>query len=307
MIKRILRKLGVSRPPFKRDDQSRASLDALRQELSELSQKVESIRVHTWIDKEASILAAQDVALMTAPRYADPRCLTPHQVQMFSQNGEDGIIAEIFRRIGAGDRFFVEIGAGDGIENNTRMLLQTGWRGVWIEADSHQARQIRDGYRDELADGRLTLIESSVTAENIGGLLSDAGVAERFDFLSLDIDMNTGHVWRAMLEAGFVPRVACVEYNPSIPPSVDWQVPYDAQGRWEDGSNVFGAGLKTLENLGRAADMSLVGCEYLGNNAFFVADGDRSEHFLPPYTAERHYEPPRYCLLNHRGHRKQPR
>ena len=226
---------------------------------------------------------------------------------MFSQNGEDGIIAEVFQRIGAGDRFFVEIGAGDGIENNTRLLLQTGWRGVWIEADSHQARQIREGYRDEMADGRLTLIESSVTAENIGGLLSDAGVAERFDFLSLDIDMNTGHVWRAMLEAGFAPRVACGEYNASVPPSVDWQVPYDAQGRWQDGSNVFGAGLKTLENLGRAAGLSLVGCEYLGNNAFFVADGDRGEHFLPPYIAERHYEPPRYCLLNHRGHQKQSR
>lgn len=281
-----------------------ASVQGLRDELARLSEKIESIRVHTWIDKEASIIAAQDVALMTASRYADPKCLVPHQVQMYSQNGEDGIIAEVFRRIGTDSRFFVEVGSGNGIENNTRLLLQTGWRGVWIEADRAQARQAREYFADELADGRLTLIESSVTREKVGELLTNASVPERFDFLSVDIDMNTSHVWEAIHQAGFTPRVACIEYNASVPPSVDWQVAYNPNARWEDGSNYFGAGLKVLENLGRAAEMSLVGCEYLGNNAFFVRDELRGDHFLSPFTAEKHYEPPRYSLLNHRGHRK---
>ena len=35
------------------------------------------------------------------PRYADPRHLIHAEHQTFSQNGEDGIIAEIFRRLGA--------------------------------------------------------------------------------------------------------------------------------------------------------------------------------------------------------------
>lgn len=281
-----------------------ASVQGLRDELARLSEKVESVRVHTWIDKEASIIAAQDVALMTAPRYADPKCLVPHQVQMYSQNGEDGIIAEVFRRVGTDGRFFVEVGSGNGIENNTRLLLQIGWRGVWIEADRADAHQVREHFADELADGRLTLIESSVTRENVGEMLKRASVPERFDFLSVDIDMNTSHVWEAIHQAGFAPRVACIEYNASVPPSVDWQVAYDPDAWWEDGSNYFGAGLKVLENLGRAAEMSLVGCEYLGNNAFFVRDELRGDHFLSPFTADRHYEPPRYSLLNHRGHRK---
>lgn len=304
MLKRIIDKLRVGRPRRGGDAGLAASVQGLRDELARLSEKVESVRVHTWIDKEASIIAAQDVALMTAPRYADPKCLVPHQVQMYSQNGEDGVIAEVFRRIGTDSRFFVEVGSGNGIENNTRLLLQTGWRGVWIEADRHEAQQAREHFADELADGRLTLIESSVTRENVGELLRNASVPDRFDFLSVDIDMNTSHVWEAIHQAGFAPRVACVEYNASVPPSVDWQVAYDPDARWEDGSNYFGAGLKVLENLGRAAEMSLVGCEYLGNNAFFVRDELRVDHFLSPFTAERHYEPPRYCLLNHRGHRK---
>ncbi|MEO0514810.1 MAG: hypothetical protein AAF086_05885 [Planctomycetota bacterium] len=304
MLKRLIHKLRGDRTGRSPNAGLAASVRDLRDELAGLSQKLESVRVHTWIDKEAGIIAAQDVALMTAPRYADPKCLVPHQVQMYSQNGEDGMIAEIFRRIGVGERFFVEVGAGTGIENNSRLLLQTGWRGVWIEADPGHAQQAREHFSDELADGRLTLIESSVTRENVGELLKAASVPSCFDFLSVDIDMNTSYIWQAIHRAGFTPRVACIEYNASVPPSVDWQVAYEADARWEDGSNYFGAGLKVLENLGRAAEMSLVGCEYLGNNAFFVRDELRGDHFLGPYTAERHYEPPRYSLLNHRGHRK---
>lgn len=304
MLRKLIHKLRGTPSRSSHDPALTASVETMHQELALLSAKIESVRVHTWIDKEASIIAAQDVALMTAPRYADARCLVPHQVQMYSQNGEDGIIAEVFRRIGTADRFFVEIGAGGGHENNTRLLLQTGWRGVWVEANHDEAQQVRNRFADELSDGRLKLVESSVTRENVAGLLKQAGVPEQFDFLSIDIDMNTGHVWEALSQAGFASRVACVEYNASVPPSVVWQVEYDPDGKWEDGSNHFGAGLKVLETIGRAGQMSLVGCEYLGNNAFFVRNALLGEYFLGPYTAERHYEPPRYCLLNHRGHRK---
>jgi len=42
----------------------------------------------------------------------------------YSQNSEDGIIEEIFRRVGTTNRFFVEFGVEDGTENNTRFLLE---------------------------------------------------------------------------------------------------------------------------------------------------------------------------------------
>ncbi|MBB6428400.1 hypothetical protein [Algisphaera agarilytica] len=304
MLRRWLSKLRDPNTPAHSGRDLEQAINGLREEVSRLNEKVESIRVHTWIDKEAGIIQAQDVAIMTAPRYADPKCLVPHQTQMFSQNGEDGIIAEVFRRVGTSDRFFVEIGVGDGLENNTRLLLQIGWRGVWIEADESAVAQARQHFSEELADGRLKIVSTAVTRENVADVLRGAEVPEAFDFVSLDIDMNTGHVWEALLQAGYQPRVACVEYNASVPPSVDWQVPYDPAGQWTDGSNYFGAGLKTLERISREAGMSLVGCEYLGANAFFVRQEDLGDHFLEPFTAERHYEPPRFSLLNHRGHRK---
>ena len=55
---------------------------------------------------------------------------------MFSQNGEDGLIAEIFKRIGTTNRYFVDFGSSDGFENNTVLLLRQGWGGLWIDADT---------------------------------------------------------------------------------------------------------------------------------------------------------------------------
>lgn len=44
----------------------------------------------------------------------DNRRLQRYSFQVNSQNGEDGIIHEIFKRIGTTDKTFVEIGIGDG-------------------------------------------------------------------------------------------------------------------------------------------------------------------------------------------------
>ena len=56
--------------------------------------------------------------------------------KQWSQNGEDGLLAELVRRVGQEEReerTFVEIGAADGSENCTRALAEIGWHGVWVE------------------------------------------------------------------------------------------------------------------------------------------------------------------------------
>lgn len=264
-------------------------------EIREIRQLVRPLR-------DAAVIAAQDAVLLTAERYADPRSLTRHQAQVYSRHAEDGIIAEIFRRIGTVDRRFVEIGVDTGVENNTRLLLQLGWTGAWLEGSADNARAIRDLFGDALASGQLTLVNALVTRENAARLLEQAGLGSEFDFLSIDIDMNTHHIWESL--AAFRPRVACIEYNSSIPPSVDFAVPYQAEAAWTDGSNYFGAGLKTLERIGRQLGYNLVACDYLGVDAFFVRTDLCEDRFLEPFTAEFHYEPPRYGLHGHRGHKK---
>lgn len=260
-----------------------------------------SIHIHTWIAKEAAILMAQDAVILSSPRYANPKSLLPSQAQMYSQNGEDGIIAEIFRRIGTTNRYFVEIGTETGVECNTRLLLEAGWSGTWIEGNTACQPEIEEHFSEWLKPGKLQVINAFVTRENINQILKDAKIPIDLDLFSLDIDINTHHVFDALTE--IKPRVICVEYNSSIPPSVDFGVPYDPDGQWDD-TNYFGAGLKTFEQISERLGYNLVGCDYLGINAFFVRKDLCGDRFLSPFTAEFHYEPPRYGLLNHRGHKR---
>jgi hypothetical protein len=237
--------------------------------------------------------------LLQTPRYADPRHLAHFEAQVYSQNGEDGIIGEILHRIGTSSRFFVEVGAGHGIEANTAYLLRKGWKGVWFEADPRAIRSIRTQFSAELDSGQLRLVHSFVTRENVAALLTQADVPADFDVISIDVDRNTSHIWRAL--AAFRPRVVVIEYNASFPPSDEWEVPYDAEAVWDE-SSYFGASLKTLERIGAERGYALVGCERTGLNAFFVRADAVGNHFTGPLTAEGCYEPPRYFLTREWGH-----
>ena len=55
---------------------------------------------------------------------------------LYSQDGEDGVIEEIFKRLSINKGTFVEFGAWDGkYLSNTFALLQKNWAGVYIEGD----------------------------------------------------------------------------------------------------------------------------------------------------------------------------
>jgi hypothetical protein len=237
--------------------------------------------------------------LLNSSRYADRRKLNHYEHQVFSQNGEDGILAEIFRRIGAKDRFFVEFGVGNGLENNTTFLLTQNWRGAWIEGDPKSIEEIQSRFRKPLQNGQLKALNSFITAENIETLFGQLNIPLEFDLLSLDIDRNTYQVWKAL--SRFKPRVVAIEYNSSFPADVSWISEYDPQRLWNN-SMYFGASLKALEQLGATLGYTLVGCDLTGVNAFFVRNTEPLNLFAEPFTAENHYEPPRYWAGRREGH-----
>jgi hypothetical protein len=89
---------------------------------------------------------------LAQPRYADPKRLLRHGFKVYSQHDEDGIIQEIFRRVGTTSRTFVEFGVETGAECNTTKLLIEGWRGLWIEASAPSCQRIAslfDGFLKE--------------------------------------------------------------------------------------------------------------------------------------------------------------
>jgi hypothetical protein len=241
---------------------------------------------------------------MAKPRNADPRRLLLYGFKTYSQNDEDGIIQEIFRRIGTASRSFVEFGVQNGFECNTAKLLIEGWRGLWIESNPRAVAEMRSHFQGFIAGGRLTLVEKMVTAENINATLEQAGVTGEIDLLSVDIDNNDYWVWKAIEVIN--PRVVVVEYNCALRPPLSLVVPYDPKAAW-GGGNYFGASLNALVELGRAKGYRIVGCCFAGVNSFFVREDLCGDFFLKPSTAEEHYEPERYFTKHMpSGHRGRP-
>jgi len=232
--------------------------------------------------------------LKAQPRYSDSQCLIRHEAQFFSQNGEDGILAEIFRRIGTTNQRFVEIGIGNGLECNTTFLLQQGWQGWWFEACEDGCAEALEIFKGPVDHKSLRVTQSFVQTESVDRLFKDSEIPQEFDLLSIDVDRNTYYIWEAL--SAYRPRAVVIEYNGLIPPTIEYQVPYDPDAEW-DGSAQLGAGLKNYESLGNRLGYRLVGCELTGVNAFFVREDLLGDHFLEPFTAERHFEPMRLHLL----------
>jgi hypothetical protein len=230
-------------------------------------------------------------AVLDAERTRDPLGLTAHGFTAYSQADEDGMIQELFRRIGFTDRRFIEFGCGDGLENNTVYLLLTGWSGLWMDGSAEGMSHIRTQFAPYVDAGKLQLKQAFLTRDNINDTIREAGYAGGIDLLSIDIDGNDYWLWEALTVVA--PRAVIVEYNATFRPPHKIVQAYDEKHCWNS-TNYFGASLKALEELGARKGYDLVGCCYAGTNAFFVRRDLCRGLFSAPPTAERHYREPQY-------------
>jgi hypothetical protein len=264
-------------------------------------QKRSDIRSATQLLQRIEAAAYIERNLHGNPKYDDARRLARHEFSVFSQFGEDGAIREIFRRIGETNRFFIEMGVGDGLENNTAYLLAKGWRGAWVEGNSKHVAAIRTTFAEQLKSCSLMLSSEMITAANVERILASFSIPEQPDLLSLDIDYGTYWVWQAIVSVR--PRVVVIEYNAIWPPQDAWIVGRDDAAQW-DGTSHMGSSLGALCRLASEKGYCLVGCAFAGSNAFLVRQDLVGTLFCEPYTAENHYEPPRYFLYYTPGHRR---
>jgi len=210
--------------------------------------------------------------------------------KVYSQADEDGIIEEIARRIGIENGYFIEIGCGDGRENNSHYLLLKGWRGIWVDGDPGNIAAIRVALP---LDGRLRLVEQMVTRENVSAICKEAGSPNfgQLDLLSVDVDGNDLAIANAAIEA-WSPKIVIGEYNAKFPPPLQLEVDYDPAHRWA-GDDYHGASLSAwVECL--SPRYRLVTCNLAGTNALFVR-----EEFVDRFTCRapwQLFQPARFHL-----------
>lgn len=180
--------------------------------------------------------------------------------------------------IGTTNRHFVEFGCEDATQCNAAHLLTQGWTGLFMDGAGISRNP------------RATVQAEFVTAENVNALFAKYDVPEQFDLLSIDVDGNDYHIWKAIT---YRPRVVVIEYNAHIGPAHALVMPYDAAFVW-NGSDYFGASLRAIRELGASKGYELLYCDSTGVNAFFVARECLAPGFEVP-SIESVYRAPNYA------------
>ena len=245
------------------------------------------------INKNIAILTVD--SLLKNQKYAGEKNLLKHGYKVFSQQDEDGIIDEIFNRIGTKSKKFIEIGVETGIECNTTNLLYQKWSGLWLESDKDYEVKIKENFSSFL-ETQLKVHSEKINPTNVNQIFSKYYEKDsEIDLLSIDIGVHTYHVLEAINVVN--PRVIITEYNAKYGPVLEWKLNYDQNEEW-DFTDHYGASLYAFEKMLRNKSYELVGCNITGANAFFIRKNEIGLKFEENSSSKYHFIDGRYWLKN---------
>lgn len=162
-------------------------------------------------DRQRINIALSKGAAMMQARNIDLKQPSTWEFSGFSQNGEDGILDVLRKKLLNSNRYFIEIGAADGIENNTGWLLVAEkYNGLLIEGSAQlveRAMRTVVGYSIGAECYNMFVTKESIRDVKAMAIHQDP------DVFSLDIDGNDFYIAQAILEGGFRPKIFVVEYN----------------------------------------------------------------------------------------------
>ena len=193
-----------------------------------------------------------------------------YEFKVFSQWGEDGIIAFLINNLNIENKFFVEFGVENYVESNTRFLLKkNNWSGLIIDSSIKNIDFIK---KDQIYWRHdIKALCEYISKKNINKILTDNTYMRNIGLLSIDIDGNDYWIWNEITSIN--PSIVIIEYNSLLGKDKSLVVPYkeDFNRSKEHYSNIYyGASLSALTKLANIKNYALVGCNSAGNNAFFV-------------------------------------
>lgn len=233
------------------------------------------------LDRQRMAIALAKGAAARSARnidYSDP--LT-WEFSGFSQNGEDGILDVLLGKLVKRNRYFVEIGASDGIENNTAWLAAVdNYNGLMIEGDKSLVERA-NRLIARLSVGLVchALFVTKQTLQEIRAM----SVHMDPDVFSLDIDGVDYHIANEIFSVGFRPKIFVVEYNAVYGPDRCLTVPYDPGFDFstaDDTQLYYGVSIAGWRRFFDKQGYRFVTVDANGVNGFFVDPSCFDESFL---------------------------
>ncbi|HEY3658138.1 MAG TPA: FkbM family methyltransferase [Steroidobacteraceae bacterium] len=155
------------------------------------------------------------------------RWLNEYSKDVYSQTGEDGVIAKALEMLPARDRWCVEFGAWDGkhLSNTFNLVENESYNVVLVEGDKSKYQRLRTEYpygERAIFVGQFVGWEEN---DNLDTILEKTQIPLDFDLLSIDVDGNDYHIWNAVQK--FKPKLVLVEFNPTSSNRFDFVQPPD--------------------------------------------------------------------------------
>jgi hypothetical protein len=210
----------------------------------------------------------------------DPKLPYTWEFKGFSQNSEDGLIEFLASKIIKPNKYFVEIGASNGLENNSSFLaIAKGYSGIMIDGDKKchlMCKEIMN--KHAIGVDCLNLFVDKETVNH----LKEKMLYKNPDIFSLDIDGNDYYLAQTILESGIRPKIFIVEYNSSFGPEKSITIKYDKNfvlPKSHDSLLYFGVSYNGWKTFFQKHNYKYVCVDSNGVNAFFIDENEFDKNF----------------------------
>lgn len=189
------------------------------------------------------------------------RWLNEFSNDVYSQTGEDGVIAKVLEMLPSRNQWCVEFGAWDGkhLSNTFNLVENKNYNVVLVEGDKAKYESLRNEYPYR---ERATLVGQFVgwqENDNLDTILEKTQAPLDFDLLSIDVDGNDYHIWKAVQK--YRPKLVLIEFNPTSSNRFDYVQPPDPNCNQSNSP-------AALVRLGKSKEYELI-C-VIGPNLLFV-------------------------------------
>jgi len=136
-----------------------------------------------------------------------------------SQNGEDGVIEQIFKMINVTNGNFIEFGAWDGKHlSNTLKLFHEGWSGIFIEGDKEKFKVLVDNFGKYTNISCINKLVGYSDYDSLDTIIEDSPFKNKaFDFISIDVDGLDYFIFEKLNK--YLPKVICIEVSSGHSPN----------------------------------------------------------------------------------------
>lgn len=150
---------------------------------------------------------------------------------VYSQNGEDGVLEHLFNQLQITKGTFFEFGAADGVWiSNTRKLVDEGWKGLLVESNQSYEESLRRNLRGYPVVCKIASVSphGDTSIDRLWNSVKDEMKGSDLDFLSIDTGGKDDELIENMV---LQPKVIMIEVNAGHHPEYNQRISSSSVGQ----------------------------------------------------------------------------